>query len=172
MTLTHDFNPFQAFCLKPATLLKKRLWHRYFPVNFAKIWRTYFHIEHLCWLLLYEISYPGNFALFLLIYHSNVREILICWGSGCRTWISQILLARFRKKHVRQSILDLLFLFETIVWPVDSFLFVLPRKMFNGTCWNSYSSSFWGRAILYSTRSLNFSLKIVTYHCTKNEFFH
>ena len=28
--------------LSPATLLKKRLWHRYFPVNFAKFLRTPF----------------------------------------------------------------------------------------------------------------------------------
>ena len=28
--------------LRPATLLKKRLWHRYFPVNFAKFVRTPF----------------------------------------------------------------------------------------------------------------------------------
>ena len=28
--------------LKPATLLKKRLWHRYFPENFAKFLRTPF----------------------------------------------------------------------------------------------------------------------------------
>ena len=29
-------------CLKPAYLLKKRLWHRYFPMNFAKFLRTPF----------------------------------------------------------------------------------------------------------------------------------
>ena len=29
-------------CLRPATLLKKRLWHRCFPVNFAKFLRTPF----------------------------------------------------------------------------------------------------------------------------------
>ena len=29
-------------CLKPATLLKRRLWHRCFPVNFAKFLRTPF----------------------------------------------------------------------------------------------------------------------------------
>ena len=28
--------------LRPPTLLKKRLWHRYFPVKFAKFLRTYF----------------------------------------------------------------------------------------------------------------------------------
>ena len=36
--------------LRPATLLKKWLWHRCFPVNFVKFIRTPFIIEHLCWL--------------------------------------------------------------------------------------------------------------------------
>ena len=34
-------------CLRPATLLKKRLLHRCFPVNFAKFLRTPFLKEHL-----------------------------------------------------------------------------------------------------------------------------
>ena len=33
-------------------LIKKRLWHRCFPVNFAKFLRTLFLKEHLRWLLL------------------------------------------------------------------------------------------------------------------------
>ena len=33
--------------LWPGTLLKKRLWHRCFPVNFAKFTRTPFLAEHL-----------------------------------------------------------------------------------------------------------------------------
>ena len=59
-----------CFFLRPATLFKKRLWHRCFPVNFvnfpllaltlrrcfyvdfAKFLRTPFCIEHLWWLLL------------------------------------------------------------------------------------------------------------------------
>ena len=32
--------------LRSATLLKKRLWHRCFPVNFAKFLRTSFFIQH------------------------------------------------------------------------------------------------------------------------------
>ena len=32
---------------------KKRLWHRCFPVNFAKFLRTHFLTEHLRWLLLF-----------------------------------------------------------------------------------------------------------------------
>ena len=37
-----------------ATLLKKRLWHSCFPVNFAEFLRTPFLTEHLRWLLLYK----------------------------------------------------------------------------------------------------------------------
>ena len=33
--------------LKPATLLKKRLWRRCFPVNFAKFLNSLFLTEHL-----------------------------------------------------------------------------------------------------------------------------
>ena len=38
--------------LRPTTLVKKRLWHRCFPVNFWKFIRTPFPTEHLPWLLL------------------------------------------------------------------------------------------------------------------------
>ena len=37
---------------RPATLLKKRLWSRCFPVSFVKFLRTPFLTEHLWWLLL------------------------------------------------------------------------------------------------------------------------
>ena len=35
---------------RPATLFKKRLWCKCFPVNFAKFLRTAFLTEHLWWL--------------------------------------------------------------------------------------------------------------------------
>ena len=34
---------FQQYSLRPATLLKKRLWQRYFPVNFAEFLRIPFY---------------------------------------------------------------------------------------------------------------------------------
>ena len=37
---------------RPATLVKKRLWHRYFPVNFTKFLRTPFLTKHFRWRLL------------------------------------------------------------------------------------------------------------------------
>ena len=44
------FNKFAG--LKPATLLKMRLWRRCFPMNFLKFLRAPFYIEYLRWLLL------------------------------------------------------------------------------------------------------------------------
>ena len=44
--------PWQIIGLRPATLLRKRLWRRCFPVNFAKFIRTSFIIERSWWLLL------------------------------------------------------------------------------------------------------------------------
>ena len=42
----------QISSFRPKTLLKKRLWHRFFPVNFVKFLRTLFCIKHLWWLIL------------------------------------------------------------------------------------------------------------------------
>ena len=40
--------------LRAAALLKKRPWHRCFPVNYVKFLRILFHIEHFWWPLLYN----------------------------------------------------------------------------------------------------------------------
>ena len=37
--------------LRPGTLLKRRFWHSYFPVNNVKFLRTPIFIESLMWLL-------------------------------------------------------------------------------------------------------------------------
>ena len=37
----------EVAALRPATLFKKKIWHRCFPVNFVKFFRTTFFIEHL-----------------------------------------------------------------------------------------------------------------------------
>ena len=51
------------FFNKVAGLLKKRLWQRYFPVNFVKFPRTPFLTKHLWWLLL-DVSYA--YYIFIL----------------------------------------------------------------------------------------------------------
>ena len=52
-----NFTKFTGKHLRPAALLKQRLWHRCFPVNFAKFLRTSFVVEHLWWLLLIQSQY-------------------------------------------------------------------------------------------------------------------
>ena len=51
--------------VRPATLLKKRLWHRRFLVNFVKFLRRPSFIEHLWWLLLTYKSQVNYFRFFL-----------------------------------------------------------------------------------------------------------
>ena len=46
---------------RPATLLKKRLWHRYLPVNFAKFLKTLFLTEPLLWW--WQLPFCGNQVL-------------------------------------------------------------------------------------------------------------
>ena len=43
--------------LKTATLLKKRLWHRCFPVNFGKFLGTTFYIELFIWATSFGLSF-------------------------------------------------------------------------------------------------------------------
>ena len=53
----------RVFFTKPATLLKKRLWHMYFPVNFAKFLRTPFlqNTSDDCFCLLFYNSFFVSF---------------------------------------------------------------------------------------------------------------
>ena len=57
--LTKMIKRFESYCnfnlsrgSLPATLLKKRLWYRCFPMNFGKTLRTLLLTEYLRWLLL------------------------------------------------------------------------------------------------------------------------
>ena len=60
---------------RPPTLLKKRLWHRCFPVNFVKFLRTLL-TEHLRWLLLYWyiLWTLSNLILFLNFFFFNIGK--------------------------------------------------------------------------------------------------
>ena len=66
--ILRSFTKFTGKHLKPATLLKKRLWHRCFPVNSVKFLRTPFYKEHLWWLLL--------FIHFLFLRCKNINDFL------------------------------------------------------------------------------------------------
>ena len=64
----------QVWGLRPSTLLKKRLWHRCFPVNFVKFLRTPFYIEHL-WRLLLQLLLESAIWL-LLLKNKDILTIL------------------------------------------------------------------------------------------------
>ena len=51
--------------LRPATLFKKRLWHRCFPVNFAKLLRTSFLQNTSGQLFLFLIASPTKYRILL-----------------------------------------------------------------------------------------------------------
>ena len=62
---------------RPATLLKKRLWHRGFPVNFAKFLRTSF-LQNTCGQLL---LCPMAFSDWEL--QSHYFKNICCWEIDC-----------------------------------------------------------------------------------------
>ena len=70
------FNKIAGF--RPATLLKKTLWHRCFPVNFEKFLRTPFFAEHLRWLLLHkDLQFDLHFSVYslrLFLYYERNRS--------------------------------------------------------------------------------------------------
>ena len=70
--------------LRPTTLLKKRLWHRCFPVNFAKFLKILFLKEHLWWRAIIQklksvfkkfVSYPRN----KMETYADVSKMLKYW---------------------------------------------------------------------------------------------
>ena len=57
--------------LRPTTLLKKRLRHRHFPMNFAKLLRTPFITDHLRWLLLPAVCWSTSVSKMTLSLRDN-----------------------------------------------------------------------------------------------------
>ena len=69
---SHFFNKVADF--RPANLLKKTLWHRCFPVDFAKLLRTTFFTEHLQWLLLILTHFRSSGPEVFLEISQNSQE--------------------------------------------------------------------------------------------------
>ena len=59
--------------LRAATLVKERLWHKSFPVNFVKFLKAPFLTEHLWWLLLYALQ-----SLFFIMYMQKRLYQIFC----------------------------------------------------------------------------------------------
>ena len=68
--------------LSPATLLKKRLWHRCFPGDFVKLLRTLISTEHLWWLFLsFSWIFSGVLAAPLFDHFGGLapKELSFIW---------------------------------------------------------------------------------------------
>ena len=64
---------------KACTFIKKRLWHRCFPVNFAKFLRTTFLTEHLRWLLLHVNNSKAYLCGQRNCWHKQLYKIYELW---------------------------------------------------------------------------------------------
>ena len=107
---------------RPATLLKKRLWRRCFPVNFAKFLRTPFLTEHLWWLLLVcfyslrssEVKLLGKTILI------NLKLINTSTTSG-RKYLLNFMpfnkkIKRFEKTRFTTAFTDSQFNYISLIW--------------------------------------------------------
>ena len=67
------------FKLGCSNFIKKRDWHRYFPVNFAQFLRTPFFIEHFWWLLLSKVNH-----LYETVGHNFLVRIFLRYSVSLR----------------------------------------------------------------------------------------
>ena len=91
--------------LRSATLLKKSLWHRCFPVNFVKFLRTLFSKEHL-WKLL----------LFILVVFKYIKKWIVQKVMGVLTQfrLNYMLQCRFRRCSKIENKFE--FIVEVKIW--------------------------------------------------------
>ena len=114
--------------LSPATLFKKRIWHRYFPANPAKCLRTPFLTEHLMWLVLwFETKVRFRFCHHLLMKLIRFREGKEKLG------------AIFLYVHMIENFRDLKKYFSTnkCLWTVISTLENAPKCTFLTKFWHT-----------------------------------
>ena len=85
----------KAAGLKPAILLKRKLWHRCFLMNFCETFKNTFFVKHLRWLLLLLL---GTFFSTLHHYFHQVKNLQKAIILNCQintlndsriTWVSQ-----------------------------------------------------------------------------------
>ena len=82
-------------CSIKKVFLKKALWHKCFPVNFAKFLRTPFLIKHLRWLLL-TLTYrtPPVAASVMKTYYTAIL-VLQCSTLSVSTFTQNFFMAYF-----------------------------------------------------------------------------
>ena len=88
--------------LRSATLLKKRLWRKCFPVNFVKFLRTPFFIERLWWLLLNIQNTSNKFLSEYYLWYTRKQHHLLnnSWYSASNTYYVSISLHKICENTV------------------------------------------------------------------------
>ena len=75
-------------CLRPATLLKKRLWHRCSPVNFVKFLRTHF-LQNTSGPLLLELCFNSSSIYFQKPQVFIRKDVLRSFAKFTRKYLCQ-----------------------------------------------------------------------------------
>ena len=91
--------------LRTATLLKKRLWPRCFPVNFLKFLRTTFFKEHVWMTASVCFIYFEFFKQFRSIFFRTLFEILNIWVEYQTYTFCTLILLPYVKSRVYSMIL-------------------------------------------------------------------
>ena len=91
--------------LRTATLLKKRLWPRCFPVNFLKFLRTTFFTEHVWTTASVCFIYFEVFKQFRSIFFGKLFEIFNIWVEYQTNMFCTLILLSYVKSSVYSMIL-------------------------------------------------------------------
>ena len=114
-------------CLRPATLLKKRLWHRCFPVNLAKFLRTPF-LQNTSGRLLLQKSIAKNISFEVmkytcfhsLVFHKSILYPIHSFSDSCIRFIFDTYPAVFlcQYRHIVGLVISLIckFFREVFNW--------------------------------------------------------
>ena len=132
--------------LRSTTLLKKRLWRRCFPVNFAKFLRTTFFTEHLRWLLLNSFSQNWLIGFFWSLHEGRV--IL-----RVRNWQSRIFQKKFQKfsfwdKNAQKFLKNRFFLAfaKYLIW----YVLFNPKKVHSSVLYDTAKTPCLGEILFFS----------------------
>ena len=98
--------------LRPATLLKKRLWHRCFPANFAKFLRTCF-LQNISWRLLlpnFFLHYL-SFKMKKIIFKRNLchySNLVLIWNltEKLKNIENIIIITEFEKNFLMSALFE------------------------------------------------------------------
>ena len=127
---------------RPATFLKKRLWHRFFTLNFAKFLKTLLLIEHLWWQLLCYISGPPNLKVTLFQVESFnwlTEFVEILFFVNC-LWKATILTCTVRKILLNSF---KMWIFKKIIFIFSQFVYFHYQfsKDFDSLCGTNHQRS-------------------------------